>query len=151
MQLGTEEGLSPGDVMLDGDPAPPKRGTAPNFRPYMCTEPCTRHSIHHMAVYTGRVRCHQWTRPVHGHGLCTRPCTRPSLRPICKVEHTGRKDVYTARVYGRIHSRVHMYSTGTRVLDRVHGRVQAVDRRTRPVQAAYTVCSRPCIGRVHGP
>ena len=46
------------------------------------------------------------------------------------AEHTGRKDVYTARVHGRIHM------TGTRVLDRVHGRVHAVDRRTRPVQAA---------------
>jgi len=31
--LGTEVGLGPGDIVLDGDPAPPKRGTAPNFRP----------------------------------------------------------------------------------------------------------------------
>jgi len=31
--LGTEVGLGPGDMMLDGDPAPPpaKRGTAPQF------------------------------------------------------------------------------------------------------------------------
>ena len=81
----------------------------------------------------GHVRpCTWWpctppcTRPVHGHGLCTRPCirscTRPSLRSICTAEHTGRKDVYTARVHGRLDGRVHMYSTGTRVLDRVHGR-----------------------------
>jgi len=29
-----EIGLSPGDIVLDGDPAlPPQRGTAPNFRP----------------------------------------------------------------------------------------------------------------------
>ena len=27
--LGTEVGLGPGNVVLDGDPAPPKRGTAP--------------------------------------------------------------------------------------------------------------------------
>jgi len=34
MPLGTELGLSPGDIVLDGDPAPPqKKGTAPNFRP----------------------------------------------------------------------------------------------------------------------
>jgi len=29
MPLGTEVGLSPGHFALDGDPAPPKRGTAP--------------------------------------------------------------------------------------------------------------------------
>jgi len=32
MPLGTEVGLGLGDVVLDGDPAPPKRGTAPSFR-----------------------------------------------------------------------------------------------------------------------
>jgi len=31
--LGTEVGLGPGHIELHGDPAPPKRGTAPNFRP----------------------------------------------------------------------------------------------------------------------
>jgi len=32
MQLGTEVGLGPGDIVLDGDPVPPKKqGTAPNF------------------------------------------------------------------------------------------------------------------------
>jgi len=32
--LGTEVGLGPGDVVLDGDPAPlPKKVTAPSFRP----------------------------------------------------------------------------------------------------------------------
>ena len=40
--------------------------------------------VHHTAVYTGRVHCHQWTRPVY----------------------TGRKEVYTAYVHGRIHGRV---------------------------------------------
>ena len=36
MPLGMEVGLSPGDIVLDGDPAPPpqKKGTgAPTFRP----------------------------------------------------------------------------------------------------------------------
>jgi len=33
MKLGMELGLSPGHVMLDGDPTPPpQKGTAPNFR-----------------------------------------------------------------------------------------------------------------------
>jgi len=29
MPLGMEIGLGPGDIVLDGDPVPPKRGTAP--------------------------------------------------------------------------------------------------------------------------
>jgi len=33
MPLGMEVGLEPGDFVLDGDPASPKRGTTPNFRP----------------------------------------------------------------------------------------------------------------------
>jgi len=33
MELGTEVGLGPGHTVLDGDPAPPKRDTVPNFRP----------------------------------------------------------------------------------------------------------------------
>ena len=32
MPLGREVGLSPGHIVLDGDPAPPQKGTAPNFR-----------------------------------------------------------------------------------------------------------------------
>jgi len=36
MPLGTEVDLGQGDFVLDGDPAPPKRGTAPNFRPVYC-------------------------------------------------------------------------------------------------------------------
>jgi len=31
--LGQEVGLSPGDIVLDWHPAPPKMGTAPNFQP----------------------------------------------------------------------------------------------------------------------
>ena len=33
MQLGTKVGLGPGDIVLDGDPAPPKGNSTPNFRP----------------------------------------------------------------------------------------------------------------------
>ena len=34
MALGMEVGLSPGHIVLEGDPAPPiKVGTAPNFQP----------------------------------------------------------------------------------------------------------------------
>ena len=34
MPVGTEVGLGPGDIVLDGDPAPPKKGhSLPNFRP----------------------------------------------------------------------------------------------------------------------
>jgi len=32
MPLGTEVNLGPGDDVLDGVAAPPKRGTAPSFR-----------------------------------------------------------------------------------------------------------------------
>ena len=32
MPLGREVDLGLGDIVLDEDPAPPKRGTAPNFR-----------------------------------------------------------------------------------------------------------------------
>ena len=38
MVLGMEVGLSPGDFVLDGDPAPPpKGGGPPNFRPMSIT------------------------------------------------------------------------------------------------------------------
>ena len=34
MPLGTEAGLGPGDTVLEGDPAPPKKGhSTPTFRP----------------------------------------------------------------------------------------------------------------------
>jgi len=36
MPLGTEIGLGPGDIVLNGDPAPLERGTAPPlFGPYL--------------------------------------------------------------------------------------------------------------------
>ena len=37
MPLGTEVGLGPGDIVLDGDPSPPKKGAAaPTFRLMYC-------------------------------------------------------------------------------------------------------------------
>ena len=33
MKLGMKVGLGPGHIVLDRDPAPPKRGTAHKFRP----------------------------------------------------------------------------------------------------------------------
>jgi len=38
MALGMEVGLSPGDFVLDGDPAPRKRGTAPLFDHVYCAK-----------------------------------------------------------------------------------------------------------------
>ena len=38
MPLVTEVGIGLDDTLLDGDPAPPKRGTAPNFRPIYCRQ-----------------------------------------------------------------------------------------------------------------
>ena len=36
MPLGTEVGVGPGHIVLDGDPAPPKRGTALQFSYHFC-------------------------------------------------------------------------------------------------------------------
>jgi len=38
MPLGTEAGLGPGDIVLDGDPAPPRKGhsSPPLFGPCLC-------------------------------------------------------------------------------------------------------------------
>ena len=33
MKLGMEVGLGSGHIVLDGDPAPPKKRHSPNFRP----------------------------------------------------------------------------------------------------------------------
>ena len=40
MALGTEVGLGPGHIVLDGEPAPlPKKGTEPpNFGPFYCRQ-----------------------------------------------------------------------------------------------------------------
>jgi len=37
MKLGTQVGLGPGHIVLDGDPVPlPQRGTAPKFSAHIC-------------------------------------------------------------------------------------------------------------------
>ena len=36
MKLGMEVGLGPGHIVLDGDPAPPQRGTASQFLAHVC-------------------------------------------------------------------------------------------------------------------
>jgi len=36
MPLGTEEGLGPGHIVLDGDPAPPANGHSPQFLAHVC-------------------------------------------------------------------------------------------------------------------
>jgi len=40
MPLVTELGLGPGDVVLDGDPTPPKSDTAPVFGPRLLWPNC---------------------------------------------------------------------------------------------------------------
>ena len=48
MPLGTEVGLGPGDIVLDGDPAPTKRGTNPQFSAH----------VRYMAKWLDGLRCH---------------------------------------------------------------------------------------------
>jgi len=38
MPLGRKVDLIPGDIVLDGDPAPPKRATAPQFSAHVCCD-----------------------------------------------------------------------------------------------------------------
>jgi len=60
MKLGTEAGLGPGDIVLDGDPAPlPKRGTTSQF------------SVH---VYCGQTVAHLsycWALVKCSYGICS--------------------------------------------------------------------------------
>jgi len=39
MPLGTDVGLGPGHIVLDGDPAPPKKGYSPQFSAHVCCGP----------------------------------------------------------------------------------------------------------------
>jgi len=49
MPLGTEVGLGLGQIVLDGDPAPSKRGTAaPNFRPMLVVAKRLDRSRYHL-------------------------------------------------------------------------------------------------------
>jgi len=59
MPLGTDVGLGPGEVLLDGDPVPPKRGTPRQF------------SVH---VYCGQT--HQDTTWYEGRSQLRRHCVR---------------------------------------------------------------------------
>ena len=65
MPLGIEVGLGPGDIVLDVDPVPPKRGTAPNFRPMSIVPKRLDGSRCHL--YGGRPRlgrlCVRWVLP----------------------------------------------------------------------------------------
>jgi len=69
MALSTEVGLSPGDFVLDGDPAPlPKRGRGPlpNFRPIVIA---TNGWMHQGATWYGgrpqtRGLCYMGTHPL---------------------------------------------------------------------------------------
>jgi len=49
MPLGMELNLGSGDIVLDGVAAPPKRGTAPSFRPMSIVakrlDECRRHLV----------------------------------------------------------------------------------------------------------
>ena len=36
MPLGMEVGIGPGHIVLDGDPAPPKRGIVPQYSAHIC-------------------------------------------------------------------------------------------------------------------
>jgi len=49
MKLGTQIGLGPDHIVLDGDPGPPpQRGTAPQFSAYICCGQMqgTKHVFH---------------------------------------------------------------------------------------------------------
>jgi len=53
MKLGTEVGLSPGYIVLDADPAPPKKGhIATNFRPISVVAKRMNGSRYHLVVGT---------------------------------------------------------------------------------------------------
>jgi len=62
MLLGTEVGLGPGDIVLDGDPAPLRKGStaAPTFGPYLLwlngrpsqqlLSSCSEHSVRYARI-----------------------------------------------------------------------------------------------------
>jgi len=80
MPLGTEVNLGPGDVVLDGVAAPPKRGTAPQFLVHVCC-----------GQTAGWMKTPLGTEVDLGPGhivldevpaLCERGIAAPSLRPM---------------------------------------------------------------------
>jgi len=83
MKLGVQVGLSPGHIVLDGDPAPPPQmGIAPTFRP--------------MSVVAKRLdrskRCHLVWRWASAQATLSFPksSTVPNFRPMSVVWPNGR-------------------------------------------------------------
>jgi len=61
MPLGTEVGLGPCDIVLDGDPAPPQKGgtAAPTFRPMsIVAKRLDGSRCHFVRRYRPRLRLH---------------------------------------------------------------------------------------------
>jgi len=52
MPLDTEVGVVPGDIVLDGDPAPHRKGCPPIFRPMTVVAKCLEGSRCHLVVGT---------------------------------------------------------------------------------------------------
>ena len=79
MPLGTEIGLSSGDIVLDGDPAPLKRGTAPcpTFRPMSIVakrSPMSATAEHLFGVVTGNIFSSVNKMTLTSLGECLRNC-----------------------------------------------------------------------------
>jgi len=84
MPLGTGVGIGPCHIVLDGNPAPSKRGTAaPNFRPMSVV--AKRLGGSRSTWYGGRSRpwshCVRWA-PTHPH---SQRGTAPNFRPMSVV------------------------------------------------------------------
>jgi len=103
--LGTEVGLGQADIVLDEDPAPPKRGTAPIFGPcllwpngwmdqdatwYGCRPRPSRH-----CVRWGPAHPPQWARPPNFRSMSIVANGRPPLLLLssCCTAH-GRGSLY---------------------------------------------------------
>jgi len=99
MPLGTEVGLGPGHIMLDGYPVAPKKGhSIPNCRPMSCSQTAGWIKTRHLEGGTPRPRpnCARWgpsSFPKRGH----------SPRPIlgtCLLCQKGWMDQDATRYHG---------------------------------------------------